>query len=192
MKKITLDAQTKLLIIIVLVLLVGVGYYFLVYKAMNDAESAARADIQLMQQEIDAENAKVANIKVRKDEIEAGKKLKGTVQVANNSNAESAFISRVLKKNTVKFSNSFNNEKSDSTYVRREVNVSYTAPDYTHARAALNEIIDGDFRNIVTGMTIEAKGDNGFSGTGEVSCTFTVTFIESVKDTTAETTATAA
>ena len=193
MKKITLDAQTKLIIIIVLVLLVGVGYYFLVYKAMNDAENTAKADIKAMQQEIDAENAKVANIKARKDEIEKGKALKGVVQVADNSNAESAFISRILKKNTTKFSNSFGKEKADGAYIRRPVKVNYTSPDYTHARAALNGIIDSDFRNIITDITMEAKDeDTGLSGTDEVNCSFTVTFIESVKDTTAETTATAA
>lgn len=184
MKLNKLSAQAKLIIIAVLIILIGVGYYFLVFKAYNTKEEKIKSDITAMQGKIDAENTKIAGINKRKKDIEQGKALGSIVFPADNSNTEAAFLSSVIKRNATTGSYSIGGAQKSETYVRRNVSVSCVSPSDAQARAVLDEISSSGLRNIITNVSMTASGKNGFSSDGDVSCSFTVTFIESVKDTT--------
>lgn len=185
MKLNKLSAQAKLIIIAVLVILIGVGYYFLVFKAYNTKEEKVKQEISSMQAQIDAENTKIAGINKRKAAIEEGKTLGSIVWPADNSNAELAFLSGLLKQNTTTYSTNFGGAPQGDTYVRRSVSVNYTSPSYAQARAVIDEIASSGFRNIITNVSLTSGGKEGFNDeNSDVSCSFTVTFIESVKDTT--------
>ena len=185
MKLSKMSAQTKLIIVAVLVLAIGLGYFFLVYKGYNDKEEELKKEIQTMQGQIDAENNKVASINKRKTAIEEGKALGSIVWPADNSNAEAAFLSSVIKRNSTTGSYSIGGGQQGDTYVRRNVTISYVSPSYAQSRAVIDEIASSGFRNIITNVSLTSGGKEGFNDeNSDVSCSFTVTFIESVKDTT--------
>ncbi len=177
-----LSAQTKVLIGLVAALAAFFAYYFLVYQTFNKLEASFNAAISELHTQIDAEQVKIDSINVRKAAIEEGKKLNSAVEPFDNNSTESAVLSGFLKNHTLTFSISFGNASSDDVYARRPVTVNFTAANLREARAAIDSIADCRFRNIITDMKLNAlQADGGLSGPGTVTCSFTVTFLESVK-----------
>ena len=182
-RKKELDAQSKLLIAVAAVLLIGVSYYLFVYKALNEREARANAAISEVEAAVEAERLKVAGINARKEEIEKGKKLGSTVEPDNNSNAEWAMISEMLKRNSTTFALSFSDGIADGDYVRRAVQIGYSAPSYKTSRAVLDDLSDCIYRNMIKNLTISANPeDGGLSGYGPVDGSFSIVFIESAEN----------
>jgi len=176
-----LSAQAKLLIVVLIALAAILAYYFLVYVNFNRQELELRTQIGQLNDEIAVEQAKIDSINARKKAIEEGKKLGSAVEPYDNSNTEWAVLSGFLKKYTTTFSLSFGKPAEADVYARRSVNVNFVAEDLEHARAAIDSIADSKYRNIITKLTFNAQpADKGINGVGPVSCSFTVTFLESM------------
>lgn len=175
-----LSAQAKLLIAVLVAAVLFLAYYFLVYRYYNEQEALLRSRISQLQAEMDDEQIKIDSIIARKRAIEEGKKLNSAVEPYDNSNTEWAVLSGYLKKYTTTFSLSFSEPPEDAVYARRSVAVNFVAPDLESTRAAIDEIADCRYRNIITKLTLSAQPtDKGLNGTGPISCSFTVTFLES-------------
>ena len=178
MKK--LSGQAKVLIAVFLGVAAFLSYYFFVYQGFNRQEEELRAQISELRTQIDAEQVKIDSINARKAAIEEGKKLNSEVAPEDNSNTEWAVLSGYLKLYASNFNLSFADPPKSETYARRSVSVNFVAENLEKARAAIDSIADCPYRNIITRMTLNAQqADGGLGGNGAVSCSFTVTFIES-------------
>lgn len=76
----TIPAAQKFLILIVVMGLMGAGWYMLSIQDMDSSLESAHRDTQRLNNELTAENAKVANLRKFEDEVEVLKKQRAEMQ----------------------------------------------------------------------------------------------------------------
>lgn len=182
-----IDAQTKLVLIIALVIAAAASFYFLGYKPLKEQEAQLRSEISETEKKIETEQKKISGINKRKEEIADGRTSGSAVEVYDNSNAEWAAVSEVMKRYATSYSLSFGSSKSDDgVYVRRGMNISFTAADYTTAKQIIAELAASRYRNIISDIKLTSTGSKGsagfagFNADNPVQGSVSITFFETV------------
>lgn len=183
-----LDAQTKLVLIIALIIAAAAAFYLLGYKPLKEQEARLRSEIAETEQKAETEQAKIAGINKRKEEIADGMVSGSAVEVFDNSNAEWAFVSEIMKRYATSYALSFGEAKSDDgVYVRRGMQISYTAADYTTAKQIIAELAASPYRNIISDIKLTSTGSDagadftGFNADNPVQGNISITFFETMK-----------
>lgn len=183
--------QTKLLLILVLIIGAVSAFYLLGYKPLQEQQQQLRAQISEAEQQIETEQTKIAGINKRKEEIEDGKLSGSAVEVYDSSNGEWAAVSEVMKRYATSYSLSFGEPQcDDGIYVRRSMTVTFTAADYTTAKQILAELAASRYRNLIRNIKLTSTGSmsdagfTGFNADNPVQGSANIVFFETVKGST--------
>ena len=163
--------REKILLLVLCVLLLGILYYQFVYKttvAMIDKYDTADLETDLQ-----IEQTKAINIKNMEKEINANKSGSGGVVASyNNIKNELAALNDIFAAAS-SYNLDFGQAVQDGDAVRREVNVTFTAANYSQAKAIIKAIHDCRYRCLIRSMSVSAADT-------EVSATMDVTFFETM------------
>jgi hypothetical protein len=184
-----LKRKELIVIFILTAVLLGLVYYQFIYKTYKQA--VADYDVSDIETQIQMETAKSASIAKMEKEIEEnqGSETGSTVESYDNMKNEINALNDILS-DAVTFDLSFEQPVASGNVARRQINVSFTANDYTSAKAIIQALHDCKYRCLITDLSINPTSleNSSSSGTdlssGPVAVDLSVTFYETLYDAT--------
>ncbi len=178
--------RETILLIICVVLALGVFYYEVAYRNITAQIESYNTDS--IQEELDVANARAAQIKQMEATIQENLgKYKGNVAVYNNLANEVEMMGRIMEGHADNVSLTWNDPTLTGTTVRRDVNISFHASDYTQMMNVLNALNACEYRCILKDVSVNASGNteaavgNGLGFATDVNVSLTVTFFETTE-----------
>lgn len=150
-------------------------YYEVVYIPLN--EQLASYDTTDIESQMELEQARAQKIKAMNEEMAANKaESVGVVATYNNIKNEMKALNEIVgKASTYNFS--FQDPVGSGSTVRRNIDISFTANNYSDAETIIRELYSCEYRLLIQDMTISPVTYDDLE-TGDVSVNMTVTFFE--------------
>lgn len=173
--------REKVMILILAILLIGVGYYFLVVKQTVEIRERNAAQLAEVQMQIDAQTAVLASNRSMEAQLEAlGNRTELSVvasydNVGNEVNALNAIMAK-----TTSYNLSFGQPELSNNLVRRTVSMSFTTGTVDEAMNLVMELQDCPYRCEITDFSLSAslQADGSVKS---VTTTAKVTFFETME-----------
>jgi len=165
----------KALIIILIIVLVGLAYYYFVDRTVRDSIASAKSEEEMLQTEIDAVEQRLLYLQNKQnsmDQLEADGNL-SWMNSYNNSKAEVAFLNDILG-NTANYAISFSDVTRTGDQIRRMFTLQYTTKNYKEAQDIMEKLCNGENRCLVGDVRCTVNAD------GEVTMNQSATFYETM------------
>ena len=167
--------KEKVLMVILALILVGLAYYYFVDQTVRSTITAADAECQQFQTELDAVQMKIAHLQSLQnamDELEASGNLTWMGSY-NNGKAEVAFLNDILA-DTLKYSVTFSNVTRNGNQIRRNFTLQYQTLDYLSAQNIMDRLNQGENRCVLGDVKCTMDAD------GRVTINQNATFFETM------------
>lgn len=175
-----LSKREQFMVLILVVLLIGVGYYMGFYQPHQQALANIQSQTAEVETQISAASSSIARMNMMQqelDEIMARPKSEIT-EIAPFDNKEVVLnqLNSILQA-SLQYSLNFAEPsiEADGT-VRRNVSMSFSCPDYSSAKAIIKALTESHWRCLVSNLSLSGGGN---IMDGEVSVNATITFFES-------------
>lgn len=163
--------REKLLLVIMSTLLIAILYFQFVYKPAK--ESISKYDTEKIEIELMTEQAKALGIKTMKSEMEINKSESlGTVESYNNIKNEISALNDIFSAADT-FNIEFAEPVQDGDAVRRNIEITFTAGNYSEAEAIVGNLYKCKYRCLIRTVNIAASESS-------VKGTLQVTFFETM------------
>ena len=175
--------REKVILLILILFLIGFGYYQFVDKPVRESLATAAAEKSALDSELSAVNAKIATLQRMQAEIEDITAGGNNSYMAsyNNSKAELKLLNDVLKAAT-QYSISFANVTRRGDQIRRDFSLQFTAPDYDSMRSIIQSLTGVEYRCLIGNMSCSLNKIRFRNVTqyGALSVSVTATFYETM------------
>ena len=140
----------KLLILLLCLVLIGLFYYWFIDQPVKRDIASAEAEREALELELTGLNAKIAQLTRMQEELDRLGSLGDTSRMEsyNNSKAELKELNDILAKAN-SYQISFSNVERDGDTVRRNFNLSFTAPSYAVAKQTIIDLERNQYRCLV-------------------------------------------
>ena len=153
--------RERVLLVVLIILLVFCGYYFLFYTPTNERlASLEQQNVTLDGQiaEVDAKVVRMNEMKAELEKITSAsegelKELPAYDNRANVMNSLSAILADALQYNV-----SFSTVDEEDSTVRRNISLSYTCDSFQTAKSILQRINDGEYTCLIKNCNISNGG----------------------------------
>lgn len=187
LQKYVLTKTQKSLLLTLVIVLLGAGYYLGFYLPVQRRIEAA--DTAELDDQIALEQMKAARIKQMQKEIEENKANNAPMVPAyNHFKAETEELNRIFAK-AYDFSFEFAEPQVDGMQIRRAMNISFNTDSYDAAVSMLHEVLEGPYRCMIQDLSIIDDGTDLLRGeeeldlrTGPVTVAFQLTYFETRYD----------
>ena len=180
MKKGNLTVREYILVAVLLILLLGVGYYMLYYTPLQNELQSIEIETSQVRSEIDIASAKcesMSRMQSELDEIFSNGKDKVT-EIAPYDNAKVVMseLNGILSQ-SLNYKLSFADPviEADGT-VRRTVGMNFSCNGYDSAKRIINNLCNSRWRCLMKNISV--NGDEDIVG-NQVTCNATIVFFES-------------
>jgi len=170
--------QEKVILLILCIFLVGLAYYQFVDKPVRTSLARAESEKAALEVELQAVQAKNAQLKKMQDEINqvtSGDAV-SVMPSYNNSKAVITLLDEVL--GSMKYSINFSNVTRSGDQIRRNISVSFTAPNYSTMETVLERLTHSEFRCLIDNVSC-SRGNARYTN-DLVSVNLTATFYETM------------
>lgn len=175
--------REKALLLVLCVLLLGILYWQFIYKATEEA--VAKYDTVDLETDLLMEQTKASQIKQMEAELKnIDFSAMSVVESYNNMKSELAELNDIFAASTA-YNLDFATPVRDGDDVRRNINITFTAPSYARAEAIIESIYNCKYRCLIRDVSI-ANGSGSNIGAGSVRASMTVTFFETMYNATTE------
>lgn len=166
------------LILVLAVILLAMVYYRFVYVPVQDQISAL--DTTALEDQIQAETIRAQQIKKMQTEMSQNKNASlGEVATYDNQKNELNELNDIFQ-DADTFNLNFEQPVASDNTVRRNINITFTASGYDTAEKIISSIYSGRYRCLISDLDMQAAADTSSMQSGEVSCSMTVTFYETL------------
>jgi len=173
------------LILVLVALLIGAGYYQFVYRDFD--EKMASFDTTDLEDQLATEQARALSIQNMQKEMAANKSANtGVVETYSNLKQEISALNDIFE-GTTSFNLGFDaaTASSGDDTVRRNIQVTFTSADFNEAVKVLQSLHDCKYRCMIKDLAFSpAAGTNSANTStienGPVQVTLTVTFYETL------------
>ena len=170
----------KLILLVLIVFLLGLGYYEFVDKPVREAIASSELDLQLYDSQITTLQARLAQLTKVQNNLNALRASGETYMASyNNSKEEVAFLNDVLAE-TLQYTISFSNIQRNGNLIRRQFTLQYRIKGYSEAEEITQRILEGPYRCIVGNISCTVS-DNDVVVVTE-NATFYETMVGGVAD----------
>lgn len=181
-----LSKRDRILLVLLALVVVGVVYYFLVYKPTTERIAALQAQQAQVQTEIDALTTKAALLAKMKNELPGLQESNKAVAAYDNLKPVMAALNGIMMPSQefdITFSTQSLEEGGD--LIRRDVKISFLCENYARAKRIINDLDDIAFRCQISSVSITSEGQTGAGGEadlnqGAVRGAVSITFFETV------------
>lgn len=157
-------ALEKLVLLILVLILMGLGYYRFIDQPVRQGIAEAEAQCEKLQEELDDVNLRIQAYEDRLDELNEAKELRQSMPSYNASEEEIKILNDVL---SAADNYSFNVEKitlSDNQ-IRRNFTFSFTSPNFQNVQGIFNGLSNSRVRCLIGnvecgGLTVSPEGDS--------------------------------
>ncbi len=171
----------KILIVGLIIILLGLGYYRFIYLESENAIRSAKSEEEMIQQELDSAEEKLTYLQSMQSSMDELKESGNLSWMGsyNNSPSELKFLNDILS-DTKSYSISFADVSRSGDQIRRSFTLQYTTADYEEAQEIMKGLSKGEIRCLIgdVSCTINADGSVGMSQ----SATFYETMVGGVAD----------
>ncbi|MCR5469137.1 MAG: hypothetical protein K6F37_09265 [Lachnospiraceae bacterium] len=180
------NTREKVLILILVVILLALGYYWLVDSPVRTGIYEAKTEKEALEVELNAVNKKIDGLKHMQEELDdlgtTGRA--GYMASYNNSKAELAALNNILS-NTDEYVISFAELTREGELVRRAFSIQFTTSGYTAAKKTITELENSEYRCRIGDLNCVAETSNDENTdlkhwTGKITVTATATFYETM------------
>ncbi len=180
MKKAKLTPRESLMLVFLIVLLVGVGYYMGFYTPLQEELSSIAAQSADCDTQITAAMAKVAKMNEMQTELDEifSRPESEITEIAPYDNKEAVLnqLYGILGR-TLEYDLSFTDPQvQDDGTVRRKISMRFQCDSYTAAKSVIRDLTDSPWRCLVSNLAIAC--DEGDMMNAPVTVTATITFFE--------------
>lgn len=180
MKKSKLSARESAMLVLLLVLIIGVGYYMGFYTPLQNELASIAAQSSDLDTQITTSMAKVGRMNTMQEELDEilSRPANELTEIAPYDNKEVVLnqLYGILGQ-TEDYSLSFTDPdvQNDGT-VRRNISMTFRCADYAAAKAVISDLTSSHWRCLVSNLSI-TSGDGNMLEDG-VTVTATITFFE--------------
>ncbi len=181
MKKGKLSFKEIMMICLLVVLLIGVGYYMLFYAPLQQELSSIRNAASDVDAQTTTAIAKLGRMKTMQEELDEilARPAGELTEIAPYDNKEVVMnqLHAILASQTEYFSLNHAEPKiGDDGTVRRNITMSFGCKDYASAKRVIHDLTNSQWRCLVSNLVISGNGGNVMGNTVSVSAT--ITFFE--------------
>lgn len=174
--------RDNIILAVLLILLAGAAYYSLFYVPLRTEVQSVGIQAAALEKQTAAETARIQKLEKMKKELNSLSSSDHKTEVADYDNSK-AIMSQLngILSSTDNYSLSFGTPAFDSNNVaRRQVAVTFTAPDYAAAKTVVRELAQGQWRCLVNSVAFSSSGgaQGGDIMSGAVSVNAAVTYFE--------------
>ena len=165
----------KALIIILILVLLGLAYYYFGDRTVRDAIASAQSEESMLQTEIDTVEQRLLYLQSKQnamDQLEEEGNLTW-MNSYNNSKAEVAFLNDILA-DTTNYAISFSDVTRNGDQIRRRFTLQYTTKNYKEAQEIMEKLCNAENRCIVGDVKCTIDSD------GKVTMNQSATFYETM------------
>ncbi len=135
----------KALILALSLLLVGLAYFYFVYRPIEEVIKNAHAERDALQIELVAVQARVAKLAKMREELDGMGEHVDRMESYNNSKAEIALLNNCLV-DAEDYSITFTAVKRDGDQIRREFSLQFTTDSFATAKKILSSLTQSEYR----------------------------------------------
>ena len=182
------NAKEKVLIVILILIILGFGYYRFVDQPVRKNIEKANAEYSTLQRELTEVRVKINELQRMQDEIDeiTSGSQDSYMPSYNNSKEELALLNDILSSAT-QYSVSFNNITRYKDQIRRSFSLSFTAPDYETMKEIIAQLTSVDYRCLIGDLSCSISTIKDKEGTRySLSVSATATFYETMVGGTAD------
>ena len=185
------NAKEKVLLVILVLIILGFGYYRFVDQPVRKNLAKAEAEYSSIQTELTEVRIKIRELQRMQDEIDeitsGGKD--SFMPSYNNAKEELALLNDILNESVTQYSVAFTSVSRYKDQIRRDFKLSFTAPDYESMKAVIDKLTGVDYRCMVGDCScnvIKVKDQQSQEETTALSVSATATFFETMVGGTAD------
>jgi type II secretory pathway component PulM len=185
------NAKEKVLLVILVLIILGFGYYRFVDQPVRKNLVKAEAEYASIQTELTEVRIKIKELQRMQDEIDeitsGGKD--SFMPSYNNAKEELALLNDILNESVTQYSVAFTTVTRYKDQIRRDFKLSFTAPDYESMKAVIDKLTGVDYRCMVGDCScnvIEVKNPQQKEPTTVLAVSATATFFETMVGGTAD------
>lgn len=177
--------KEKIIILILSLVLIVALYYFVVDRPVRNAVTNTVSEREDLEVQLTALNQKVSSLQQMQSEMDSysGDSASGKMGSYNNSKAELDELNELLK-NTESYDISFDAVTRSGNLVRRSFSLTFTASDYAQAEELITNLCEGEWRCLVSDISMASSDSNLSQGNVEVG--INATFYETMVGGTAD------
>ncbi len=179
------NAKEKVLLVILVLIILGFGYYRFVDQPVRKNLAKAEAEYSSIQTELTEVRIKIRELQRMQDEIDeitsGGKD--SFMPSYNNAKEELALLNDILNESVTQYSVAFTSVSRYKDQIRRDFKLSFTAPDYESMKAVIDKLTGVDYRCMVGDCScnvIKVKDQQSQEETTALSVSATATFFETM------------
>lgn len=177
-------ARETVLLFVLSVLLLGLFYYFILYRPVSQEVERCASQQVPVEEELELQMLKAARKRKMVEELEnAPDKVQGELLPYNNIKNEITDLYDALHP-AVTYSLSFSEAVASGNIVRRDISISFQADSYRNVRSILKRMHDSPYRCIIKDLSVtvnKSRGESsGMSEADLVNVNVTVTFYETL------------
>ena len=139
-------------ILLLVAVIIGYLYYYVVYQYFED--EVAKYDAAELEEQIGLEQAKAVRLKKMQEELEKGTLSTSTLGVYNNQSEEILALSEILEGKVTNISISWGDPVLDGAIVRRDVTISFDTGSFEEAGDIIKEIADCEYTLLIVDMAM--------------------------------------
>ncbi len=180
------NAKEKVLLVVLVLIILGFAYYRFLDQPVRNNLAKADAEYASLQSELTEVRVKIRELQRMQDEIDeitsGGKD--SYMPSYNNAKEELALLNDILNESVTQYSVAFTSVTRYKDQIRRDFQLSFTAPDYESMKAVINKLTGVDYRCMIGDCSctlIENRNPNpGEEKTLVLSVNATATFYETM------------
>ena len=185
-----INAKEKVLLVILVLIILGFGYYRFVDQPVRKNLAKAEAEYSSLQSELTEVRVKIRELQRMQDEIDeitsGGKD--SFMPSYNNAKEELALLNDILNESVTQYSVSFTSVSRYKDQIRRDFKLDFTTPDYESMKVVIDKLTGVDYRCMIGDCNcnvIRVRNQNNEQTTA-LSVSATATFYETMVGGTAD------
>lgn len=172
----------KILLVILLLVIIGAGYYLFVSVPIEQGIDAARQEQYSLTTELDATQNKINSMQAMSDDINANKKAELSYLPSYNAGKQELdFLHATLDK-TIDYSVRFTDLTREGDLIRRKWEMSYRVRNFDAAETIIEELEGCEIRCLIEDMVVTPYKLGTNLNDNEVTVKLTGAFYETMHD----------
>ncbi len=175
--------REKIILTFLILLLIGICYYQFFDKPIRNSLDKASSEANAIKTELASVNLKIADLQKMKDEIDdiTSNGRNSYMASYNNSKAELRLLNDILSE-TRQYSIAFSNVTRNGDQIRRDITLTFTAPDYETMQRIINRIANSEYRCLIGNLSCSLSRVVYEDRTdyGQLTVSVTATFFETM------------
>ena len=147
------STKEKILLLVLVVILIGLGYYQFFYVPTMRGIEDARSEQAALQKELSAVNTKIASLTRMKQELDALSEEQRSYMPSYNASKEEMQLLDAILANTVRYSISFPTVQRTGDQIRRNFSLNFSVNSYQEAQRVVMALAGSHYRCQVGDMS---------------------------------------